>query len=1107
MRSLGPRTQNGVDATAGFNLNRQDQQRPFFSLLQKSSPAVEVRTMKLEPASSDKAFSPSPPPNVHIPTTSTPTSAIGIGLQNSHVQQEARPHQMLPPPPPPQGPDSRSSSPAPVPPRPQSRSRSRSRSSMAFHRAGEGDGFGFGNDFSMNMGGEAEGDADMSTIAINALRGVRAANAELGEELNALTATHESLKAQHTALSSSLSQTNEQLSTLKSTHEEALRTLLTRDDALRVRDEEQEQAKRLREAERVRVGELRKDFTELGERYTNLRKSFAELKEKMERERREGEEDVRGARKWAGEGLGTVYAELEPLLADDMIFAQTARGLVRELQEELADCMFFPLFSLLPQKSALTHLAAHRVTDLLRDKLHHLSSSLALAQERVRELEEASVRHMKDLVERFEEAATERVKEKEAEKEERIKEREQAAEKNRDREDKERYVPCRIKEAVADLAHRLRRMKIEEMEREVFTLRAIRDLKIAQDVRIETLEGEVREEKGRCDVLADLEDKLRQATEEIASKEEKLVGAQSVVEVKESRCREEEVRVAVLQERFDAQAMTLRLTKEQIVDLQVHLQTSEDTLVRTRDALEGTRALLDMKGAEMERMGGELLGRGDECVSFLLLFLSSGDLMDGVLEKLIALNDPRAEANVLRGENDRLGAESDKLRGESERIKVDEARGGEEIRELTATIDKLKAQINTQANTLKRFADLEATLNETTREKAEEINGLRTEREETREGLHQVEVKAAALQEQVNSLTAALNQTQGRYNDLRKSSASIAQELSDTQSALEVARQEILQRSQDSIRLVNLCERIEEQRARDDEEKQGERARGAAQDEDRKRKEDTRIRELEVQLDRLLTEKGALEEAVGKMGRLRERYDRNELNDDEKDFVEWLMALAASLHEEEDVVKANELRRKENLVTHLQVKIRELESSLARLIKEKEQQAGGASKSMIDLDAFMTSSPISSPVPQTAVVGENLIAPIRAPSVAQPVPALKPSAVPVASALVAVPVAVSAPVAKLTAAPAKQIQSTKTKPLIGLSFSSLDDSDSEEDVPLSEISAAKSVLGKREREHVSSPVKVQQVQQEAPSSSPTPVLNTYKGTRRLVDAFLSPTLF
>ncbi|KAG6849302.1 hypothetical protein C0991_011746, partial [Blastosporella zonata] len=127
----------------------------------------------------------------------------------------------------------------------------------------------------------------------------------------------------------------------------------------------------------------------------------------------------------------------------------------------------------------------------------------------------------------------------------------------------------------------------------------------------------------------------------------------------------------------------------------------------------------------------------------------------------------------------------------------------------------------------------------------------------------------------------------------------MAEELSAAQTALEEARREILQRSQDSTRLVNLCERIEEQRANDEEEH----VRRAMEEGERTRDEYERVTELQGEVERL---KKAL---VEKAGRLRERYGRNELNDDEMDFVEGLMSLAMALHEEKEVAKANELRR------------------------------------------------------------------------------------------------------------------------------------------------------------------------------------------------------
>ncbi|KAG6862921.1 hypothetical protein C0991_009466, partial [Blastosporella zonata] len=69
----------------------------------------------------------------------------------------------------------------------------------------------------------------------------------------------------------------------------------------------------------------------------------------------------------------------------------------------------------------------------------------------------------------------------------------------------------------------------------------------------------------------------------------------------------------------------------------------------------------------------------------------------------------------------------------------------------------------------------------------------------------------------------------------------MAEELSAAQTALEEARREILQRSRDSTRLVNLCERIEEQRANDEEEH----VRRAMKEGERTRDEDERVTELQ----------------------------------------------------------------------------------------------------------------------------------------------------------------------------------------------------------------------------------------------------------------------
>ncbi|KAG6895402.1 hypothetical protein C0992_001469 [Termitomyces sp. T32_za158] len=397
------------------------------------------------------------------------------------------------------------------------------------------------------------------------------------------------------------------------------------------------------------------------------------------------------------------------------------------------------------------------------------------------------------------------------------------------------------------------------------------------------------------------------------------------------------------------------------------------------------------------------------------------------------------------------------------------------LQEKRDEIDVLKEKSGSKAQ--------EASLKQSLKEKTDEAEVAKKEGRTKEAELHKAEVKVVALLEQLKAQEAALKQTQGRYGDLQKASATLAADLTSAQNALEGARQEVLQRAQDSTRLAKLFDYIEADRVK----AQDENLRRATEEE-HVRAENERVTELVLIVERLEDEKRVLLE---RSGRLKERYDRNELNDDEKDFADWLMSLSSSLHEEEEVAKDNELRRKINLVNQLQGKIRELESSLARLIKEKEELSGGATNSMIDVDAFMTSSPNPNPIeasrpPGRTVPVDGNVAHSVQPSPAKVTPPLtKPLDLAAAHALTK-----QAPVSSNTP------KTLATKKLIGLSFSSLDESDSEEDIPLSEVSAStKSVLGKRDR--VPSPSQFRSSAQQSVQTNANLNLKTYTGSHRL----------
>ncbi|KAG6876426.1 hypothetical protein C0993_003207, partial [Termitomyces sp. T159_Od127] len=413
------------------------------------------------------------------------------------------PQQVLPPPTPPEGPDSRPPSYAPQT-RPLSRAKSRLSGSMALG------------------GGDEEGDnkdLDVDVVMLTALKSARTKSVELEEERR---------RSQLLLV---------QLNSLKHAHE-ALKGLTKCKGDASVLRAERDKAILKREQADKKVEVLRQGMSELGESYAVLKTTFSEFKESCENEKKSCE-DAQNAKLWARESL----KKLEPLLEDNKCLAKEARALVTSLKEELAD--------------------SRHVIDILRDKLHHLSSIHADARNQVRELEDArreSTEQMKSFLERVEKGAEERVEN--------------------------------------------MRRKMEEMEGELNVLKECRNAKLTQDIRLEHLAktlselqeahnitttalGAVRSEcielggvnNGLMRSLAEAEEKR---CFETAAHEKKLNAMKKVVEEVEESQRQKDHHMAALQERFNAQTMTLQLSKE-------HYGHHQETLNKTRETLDAIR--------------------------------------------------------------------------------------------------------------------------------------------------------------------------------------------------------------------------------------------------------------------------------------------------------------------------------------------------------------------------------------------------------------------------------------------------------------------------------------------------------------------------------------
>lgn len=101
--------------------------------------------------------------------------------------------------------------------------------------------------------------------------------------------------------------------------------------------------------------------------------------------------------------------------------------------------------------------------------------------------------------------------------------------------------------------------------------------------------------------------------------------------------------------------------------------------------------------------------------------------------------------------------------------------------------------------------------------------------------------------------------------------------------------------------------------------------------------------------------------------------------DIEKIFVAYIMKQTRDIHEQDVVAKDNELRRasffylliwvaishnlwqRETMIQSLQAKIVDMEMTVARMIKEKEnlRQVGPLAKSVVSLNRWLPASPVS----------------------------------------------------------------------------------------------------------------------------------------------------
>ncbi|KAI0254395.1 hypothetical protein BJV78DRAFT_1152493 [Lactifluus subvellereus] len=122
----------------------------------------------------------------------------------------------------------------------------------------------------------------------------------------------------------------------------------------------------------------------------------------------------------------------------------------------------------------------------------------------------------------------------------------------------------------------------------------------------------------------------------------------------------------------------------------------------------------------------------------------------------------------------------------------------------------------------------------------------------------------------------------------------------------------------------------------------------------------TQVKDLTMQNHALQAENSML---LGRSSTISARYDTNDLNVEEKTFVNRLLEESRSFHEKRIMDKQNELRRRDNQIAEQEARIKSLEKGLARFLKSEDPKFAARSdaQSILNLSKFAASS--SPPVP------------------------------------------------------------------------------------------------------------------------------------------------
>ncbi|KAJ7045960.1 hypothetical protein C8F04DRAFT_1388497 [Mycena alexandri] len=654
--------------------------------------------------------------------------------------------------------------------------------------------------------------------------------------------------------------------------------------------------------------------------------------------------------------------------------ASETRALIEELQSDRA--------------------SAHQVIDMLRDKLHLLSAQLVEARERVTELEAIRERKIERVETKVEELADKLVK----------KEEEGA---------RALADVVQLEARLHETAERLLKVSTTLEEKEV-ELKALSEQKIAWEWELKeksaritsllglsadivvhkelnvTLECQVKELKEQNIVLEcqAREDRLKISSLQVSENELVHLRAEKVAlecELKETRGK-----LAALEdlqkEQVDPHNFTVLLYIDRLASTSAKLRQFKDQAQQFREQRHQQETQLVQVRAELKS--------AENLKEQLRASLEAAQLSEGKLSQEVHGLRPEVHAltlreAVLQERETVLQEKSSELAAQLTKVTTEASAREEELRRVNTKITVLQERFDSQALTLKLAKEQSGDLQERLL-LSESSHATKLE-----SAIGKLNVELAVLREQKTGLQASLNQAKEE---------AVAQQAGFLNASVDY-ESKLVKQEETHTKLIQAEERravsaerdfAEAKRLVDDLMQQVEAGRVELEDVKSKSREAASRVSMGVEGE-VVVLRARLEELEGENSRLQhrarilnQRYKDNDLSDSEKSFVNSLMQLSQSIHEQDIVAKENELRRarlppfRENMITSLQTRIDTLESTLARLLKERGTQGGPSSKSMVDLSLWMSSSPRSAEKKATADAQQGAAASTSAR--AQPLP-------------------------------------------------------------------------------------------------------------------------